>query len=1428
MSQKIIVTTSPWKDYTKNKWMLSCCMSIQLDAGINTKLSSFPDILNWIQKITQAGFFVQWDKSMPQSINPSSAAKWDNDLYQKLFHANINVKTFQPLDLSNLVIRSYPAIHITNFILDTYKDVGNQKANELPRSKFYINDYQKLNDLSQVRLKSTTPLTSRNNNAVTNDFIQKGHEGKAQVKNKLQQSKAIGFSPAMDPKMDFGQFHNFHAKADKTINKQIKAIPKPDFEYHDILTILTSYPVILRKLGLVIDFELPGPPPAAAGTVRILPANLGFEQEVNVSSPATAYQYTGQGFYAAAKAGSVIEKGMLKLNTDQFAVVQIDTDGAAMKLTGHTDTINLNLADKLVRRSNFIKPVNEFKRFTMRPAMNINVNAVNNNQDDDDDDDDDQDEGLPSLRSAGIGIIRNGLADHIYLKFTRNLEVYKNFVNPQVMLNNAALMNTAKPAANANPNIKPVFNKNNRITTIQRDKISVSLRQTELIPAPTEILYADDLIFGYRMDVAYEEKPAAWFSLHKRMNNYSFLPVGGTEQVIPLTADEAVDEGCLHLSLTEDENDNEGDKKLNEVMARWEGWSLSVPRPGKSINNSGPEISTDEDEKKKYKLDDDMPFRLQVQVKPASRSLPRLRFGKKYRVKIRTVDIAGNSLPHDLQPENGTAAIRTAIEYLRFEPLHAPVLMQGDEVTGGDRHKMRDRDGESLLHMVIRSNDKITAQAYEQSNVTTIVTNGKVEGTLQYLHEAHRYVMAPGTSQHIAELHGMFDEAMTSAEKAKSVYEFIKSKDKEYSDDGSTKAKVIPYNTGQVDIPYLADPMAAGVVFTMKSDTSFESPWKKGASKKFSFYFDEPVTDSNANKAYTVDQWKAPRSFMIRMIEGFGEPTWSGRIFIIPVPKSGIIEINYACFWRPQDIDKYSGLMPHISKGVNAVKASQFARTGQHWMFSPWRTLRLVHAVQQPLRDPEMVKASTFNRREYHDTFTKVETIINLHGSSTDKIDVEAFWKEWVDDLDKPAPEQVDGKTHIATIPALYNDNQINCSKTIYTVNPPRDMLPALTHSFNDTKHRMVSYSPIATTRFREYFTGIIETAKQKGETLPLSRNGVAVEQNVLSSARPTLPVVAYTLPSFNWLKNTKAQTETHIRTSNIRVYLKRPWYSSGDNEMLAVILPPKGVDPNRHPALKKYCTVWGKDPVFAAPELNNSNYPQIEHFPFAADYDSVKLAEEDFTISVAAYKVLFDKEKQMHYADIPIQVGFAYFPFVKLTLARYQRHSVRKDGKDCCLSNTVSAEWMQIVPGRTTALTTGINKTTFTVALNGIAPFKYNPDQFATNNARVKIRITVENTQFAKTDDAYISINDRQAQSTILTKEFALTYRDVINGIIKFEEKFTIDSRWEGRPFRVVIREFELHETDPLLAQEKQFTATMVVHEYGERMIFMDVFEVS
>lgn len=1429
--------------------MLSAFMSIQLDAGVNSKLSAFPDIMQWIDRLSQAKFFVQWNNEKPKDI-PALSAKWDKALYEKLFHGNIQVKTFNPIPLTTLVIKSYPAVHINDFILNTYQEVGNLKSDELPTTKFYTKDFTKLQPASQVQLKQTRPVTGRN--VSTNDFLGKGHAGKTVIQQQVKKDKAVSYSKQANANMDFGQFHNYHTQIDKTIFKHPSQIKKPEFEYHDVLAIITSYPAIMRKLGLVIDFELGSAPPAASGTVRILPANLSFTGDVDTSCPATAYQYTGKGFFAASKAGSFIDKGMLKLNTDDFSVVQIDVDGAALKLASHADAVNYKVAKNLVTRSNYIRPVAEFDRMR-RANRNINVapnnNAANNN--DDDDDDDDQEEGLPALRSAGIGIVKNGLAESMVKKLTRNMELHKIMISPVALLNGTALFNkTTAGAVNNNAGVTLVGGKP-KISTARLTEIGTAIQQQNLVPVASETLYADDLVFGYRFDVAYEDKPGTWFSLHKRKNGYSFSPVGGTPQPISLNADEIIDEGCIHLALTEDENDDAKDNKINEVMARWEGWSLSVPRIGKGINTEGKEVSTDEEEKKKYQLDNDMPFRLQVSTLPAPKTLPKLRFGNRYRVKVRTVDIAGNGLPHDVIPENETAAVRGNIKYLRYEPLPSPVLVQGDEITGGDKKKMRDRDGESIQHLVIRSNVGVDTKSYEQNNITTVVVDGKAVGTLTYLEEAVRFVKPPRTSQYMAEVHGMFDDAFSNPAKAKEIYNFINERDKEVKDTGKVKADVLPHATNPVDITldYLADPMAAGVIFTMKSNTSFETPWKKGINRKFSFYFDQEVNDSNAGKPYTVEEWKKPRSLKIRLIEGFGEPVWKDRVFIIPLPKSAQVEVNYACFWRPDDLDRVSGMMTRINGGGAAGRVSQHARRGVHWMFSPWRTLRLVHAVQQPLIKPIMEKASTASRKDFDDTFARITTVISLSGSSTDKIDVNAEWKQWIDDIDDATgPKQVSGKTHVATIPAEYDDKKMELLNAGGPMIVTPEMLPALKHSFNDTKHRMVRYTPVATTRYREYFTGIIDTHKVAGKQLPLTQVGDPVEVNILSSAKPSVPVMAYTVPSFNWMRDEKGAVVSHLRTANIRVYLKRPWYSSGDDERLAVILPPKDMpNPGRNKTLEKYCTVWGKDPVYLSGDLNALNFPQLEHFPFgiqrtdpsiaseeaavkaACIYDTVKVGEEEVTVSVAAYKVLFDADKQMYYTDIPIFVGFAYFPFVRLSLARYQRNSVRKDGKDCCLSNVVEAEWMQVLPARATAVSFAGGKNSFTVALKGVAPFKLNADKFpaANNNARVRINITVEDAKFPKTEEAFISINDRNTRTFIWGKDFHLTLQDIKNGQIDFAQKVDIPAEWATKPFRVVIREYEQHEFDPIRAQEKAFT-NAEYHEYADRLVFMDVFEVN
>ena len=58
----------------------------------------------------------------------------------------------------------------------------------------------------------------------------------------LRKNKAIPFSQSPNPIFDFAQLKNFHGLYDKTEVQNFNPIPKPDFEFHDILSIIASYP----------------------------------------------------------------------------------------------------------------------------------------------------------------------------------------------------------------------------------------------------------------------------------------------------------------------------------------------------------------------------------------------------------------------------------------------------------------------------------------------------------------------------------------------------------------------------------------------------------------------------------------------------------------------------------------------------------------------------------------------------------------------------------------------------------------------------------------------------------------------------------------------------------------------------------------------------------------------------------------------------------------------------------------------------------------------------------------------------------------------------------------------------------------------------------------------------------------------------------
>jgi hypothetical protein len=192
-------------------------------------------------------------------------------------------------------------------------------------------------------------------------------------------------------------------------------------------------------------------------------------------------------------------------------------------------------------------------------------------------------------------------------------------------------------------------------------------------------------------------------------------------------------------------------------------------------------------------------------------------------------------------------------------------------------------------------------------------------------------------------------------------------------------------------------------------------------------------------------------------------------------------------------------------------------------------------------------------------------------------------------------------------------------------------------------------------------------------------------------------------------------------RGGGLRVSLERPWNVSGYGEMLAVVLPPAGFvgDPDSTPAgrpYKKYVTQWGNDPLWDSPFVAGIA-PTRNRFPLArwqpdqsrdwlpagvpdSEKDQppgpfvVKLSAPEGqsagVVEIAPHDVFFDAERQLWYCDVEIRHGRAYWPFIRLALARYQPAS----DAGAHLSEVVLADFMQLASDRWLTIRTGEART--------------------------------------------------------------------------------------------------------------------------------------
>lgn len=1373
MKQKIISTALPnglVKKGLTGKWAISASISLQVEDA-NTTLENVPDMLGWAGIVKQAKFMVQLNGKPVEAKVVSKTV--DDILWGNLFTKKVKVKSFVQEDLSQIPIASYPVKHILKYLKDVTEGTGKLFANDLPNERHFTENPA----LTAISEYTVADFPKRGREKTTLDRLVNNSPAKDRLKGVLNKNKFISFKPASEPMLDFAQLKNFHGLYDAKVVDKFIPLQKPEFEFHQIISALSDYPQLQRRLGLIVDLEFNGPEnlimkAGTVPTVRIIPTSINFTTDTTIVCPATAYTKTAKGFYARSADNSIIDKGHLKINSNEFTVFQVDTDGGALKLCNQMDSLQLKKAKHI-----FYAVDNLVQKEENIPFFNNEAPRK---------------EGTPSHRTAGIAVAKNGRAELLHKKFNR-------------MNNLKTLLMT--------PGATPEGTSGVKATWI----------------LPNEILYADDINLGYRMDIEPGDKPGKWFSLHKRNNAYSYLNPAGTNVDIPGME---TDEGFIQMAASEEKTETGTQLKVGEAIARWEGWSLSVPRPGSALNDpmlDNKEVYDYNTEANKYKTPGTADFRLNVKPGIVPGTLPMLRFGNLYSVRIRTVDLAGNSVDLDEQPENMGEAVVGKIKYMRYEPVDAPFLVLGTEI----------KDGESSEVMVIRSNEGVTVEQYENANVYKKV----------FKPEAIRHVKPPRSNVEMSATHSMLDKGFGPVNKteAGNIHKKIKNdKDPFTSETTSysttTNLKVEDGNKKELPVEYLIDPMAAGVTFFISAhDPNPKAPDPEKFTRRISFFLDDEVKDdATANTEANYDKWMNPRTFRIILKED-ATPSleWNrtDRALIVKLQKGVIVKVNYSCFWRPKDILKLSGVLDMMGMTSLSDAIGQRIARGQHWMFSPWRELTFVHAVQQPLTKMGTQTypfiADLKPEREFGANTAKINTKLLVHGPSTGQLDIEADWTEWLDDGE-----------HVETSPNAWNDDvqrypmksKVFHFTTLYLIfeyafgsvvkeNP----FPAIEHLFNDTKHRKVNYKAIATTRYREYFFNLIKDRENKGQPFPLTRETVptAITKEVIipSSAKPLAPEVLYIIPNFEWSRNTNNSNNTTItaRGAGLRVYLKRPWYSSGEGEKLAVVL-----NMNINDKLSSGSTpvsTWGTDPTKLSAALPGGINMDANSF-LALKEGQLQMASAEHNgntakVFVVAYDVKYDKERKLYYVDILLNVATAYYPFVRLALARYQHHSVRTSETDCCLSTIVVADYIQVPAPRFSSLKFEGGKNKINVGISGTLPKVDTKAMFF----RTRVDFVIEPIEVEPTEGAHITINAKPIDSY----SYGLQPQDIgPNYGFLHTHSFTLPAEYASKPYRVKVLEYEVIIYDPLKPNPNPGGAVFGTMPMKERLVFADVYEVN
>jgi hypothetical protein len=187
------------------------------------------------------------------------------------------------------------------------------------------------------------------------------------------------------------------------------------------------------------------------------------------------------------------------------------------------------------------------------------------------------------------------------------------------------------------------------------------------------------------------------------------------------------------------------------------------------------------------------------------------------------------------------------------------------------------------------------------------------------------------------------------------------------------------------------------------------------------------------------------------------------------------------------------GLWRSLPDAITSIDVlAEAAADGWFWWLTPATEVRFVHAVPRPVEAPRPTVLIPF--RTLNSTEVALIGGVDLHGPSTERLDVEAAWSEWVDDLAKPAPTRIDVVAAAADTRVNYDEDLVILSGQDQELSFPDGTLLRLhkaVHQLGDTKHRNIDYRMRATTRYREYFDPRVVPTRDDDSVLVLSSSSM-------------------------------------------------------------------------------------------------------------------------------------------------------------------------------------------------------------------------------------------------------------------------------------------------------------------------------------------------